>query len=60
MGAFVKHVNRRFGDIAVVDAHRGGGPVWEEALRESELAGRGEVHGGAVSPPWGSTWRRGP
>ena len=49
VGAFVKHVNRRFGDITVVDAHRGGGPVWEEALRKSGLAGRDEVHGGAVS-----------
>jgi ABC-type enterochelin transport system ATPase subunit len=28
VGAFVKHVNRRFGDVVVVDAHRGCGPVW--------------------------------
>jgi creatinine amidohydrolase len=49
VGAFVKHVNRRFGDVVVVDAHRGAGPIWEEALRKSGLAGRGEVHGGAVS-----------
>ena len=48
-GAFVKHVNRRFGDIVVVDAHKGAGPVWEEALRGAGLAGRGDVHGGAVS-----------
>ena len=49
LGAFVKHVNRRFGDVVVVDAHRGAGPIWEEALRKSGLAGRGELHGGAVS-----------
>ena len=49
VGAFVKHVNRRFGDVVVVDAHRGSGPIWERALRKSGLAGRGEVHGGAVS-----------
>lgn len=49
LGAFVKHVNRRFGDTVVVDAHRGAGPVWEEALRKSGLGGRGEVHGGALS-----------
>ena len=28
VGAFIKHVNRRFADV-VVDAHRGAGPVWE-------------------------------
>ncbi len=49
VGAFVKHVNRRFGDVVVVDAHRGAAPVWEEALRESGLTGRGEVHGGELS-----------
>jgi creatinine amidohydrolase len=49
VGAFVKHVNRRFGDVVVVDAHRGSGPAWERALRRSGLAGRNEVHGGAVS-----------
>ena len=49
LGAFVKHINRRLGDVVVVDAHRGVGPVWEEALRHSGLGGRGEVHGGAVS-----------
>jgi creatinine amidohydrolase/Fe(II)-dependent formamide hydrolase-like protein len=49
-GAFLKHVNRRFGDaVVVVDAHNGAGPIWEEALREADLAGRGDVHGGAVS-----------
>jgi hypothetical protein len=48
VGAFVKHANRRFGDVILVDAHRGAGPVWEEALRRSGLAGRGELHG-AVS-----------
>lgn len=33
----------------MVDAHREAAPVWEEALRLAGLAGRGEVHGGAVS-----------
>jgi creatinine amidohydrolase len=47
MGAFVKHVNYRFGDTVVVDAHQGAAPVWEEALHKSDLAGRGDVHGGA-------------
>jgi creatinine amidohydrolase len=49
LGAFVKHVNRRLEDIVLVDAHRGAGPLWQEALRQSGLADRGEVHGGAVS-----------
>jgi creatinine amidohydrolase len=49
LGAFLKDVNRLFGDIVVVDAHRGARPVWEEALRRAGLASRGEVHGGAVS-----------
>ena len=49
LGAFIKHVNRRFENIVVVDAHQGAGSVWEEALRKSGLAGRDEVHGGAVS-----------
>jgi hypothetical protein len=48
LGAFVKHVNRRFVDV-VVGAHSGAGPVWEEALRLAALAGRGEVCGGAIS-----------
>ncbi len=49
LGAFLKHINQRFGDVVVVDAHWGAAPVWEEALRLAGLAGRGEVHGGAVS-----------
>ena len=49
LGAFLKHVNRRFVDVVVVDAHREAAPVWEEALRLAGLAGRGDVHGGAVS-----------
>jgi creatinine amidohydrolase len=49
LGAFVKHVNRQLGDIVLVDAHRGAGPIWEGALRRSGLADRGEVHGGAES-----------
>jgi creatinine amidohydrolase len=49
LGAFVKHINRRLEDIVLVDAHRGAGPVWEEALRQSGLAHRREVHGGALS-----------
>ena len=49
VGAFIKHVNRRFADAVVVDAHRGAGPVWEQALRKSGLAGKGNVHCGALS-----------
>jgi creatinine amidohydrolase len=48
-GAFLKYVNRRFLDAVVVDAHNGAQPIWEEALRQSGLAGRSDVHGGAVS-----------
>jgi len=33
----------------VADAHSGAGPVWEEVLRQSGLADRGEMRGGAVS-----------
>jgi creatinine amidohydrolase len=49
VGTFLKHVNRLFDDVVVVDAHWGAAPVWEAALRRAGLAGRGEVHGGAVS-----------
>jgi creatinine amidohydrolase len=49
LGAFVKHVNRRFEDIVVVDAHRDAAPAWEEALHRAGLADRAERHGGAVS-----------
>ena len=47
--AFIKHINRQFADIVVVNAHQGGAPVWEEARKHAGLAGRGEVHGGAES-----------
>ena len=47
--AFIKHVNRQFPDIVVVNAHHGGARVWEEARQHAGLAGRGEVHGGAES-----------
>ena len=46
---FIKDVNWRFNDIIVVDAHHGGDQVWSEALSRVGLAGRGELHGGAVS-----------
>jgi creatinine amidohydrolase len=49
MAAFTKHVNRRFADVVLVNAHRGGERVWAEGLRRAGLAGRGEVHGGALS-----------
>jgi creatinine amidohydrolase len=49
VGAFLKDVNWRYGDVVVVDAHAGADPVWREALRQAGLADRGELHGGAVS-----------
>ena len=49
LAAFIKHINRQFADIVVVNAHQGGAGVWEEARRHAGLAGRGEVHGGAES-----------
>lgn len=49
MSAFTKHINRQFADIVLVNAHRGGERVWSEGLRRAGLAGRGEVHGGAIS-----------
>ena len=49
LAAFIKHVNRQFQDIVVVNAHQGGAGVWEEAREHAGLAGRGEVHGGAES-----------
>ena len=49
MDAFTKHINRHFADIVLVNAHRGGDRVWAEGLRRAGLAGRGEVHGGAIS-----------
>lgn len=47
--AFIKHINRHFADVVVVNAHQGGAHVWEEARKHAGLAGRGEVHGGAES-----------
>lgn len=47
--AFIKHINRQFQDIVVVNAHQGGAGVWEEGRAHAGLAGRGEVHGGAES-----------
>lgn len=49
LAAFIKHINRQFADIVVVNAHQGGATVWEEARAHAGLAGRGEVHGGAES-----------
>lgn len=49
LAAFIKHVNRQFPDVVVVNAHQGGAAVWEEARERAGLAGRGEVHGGAES-----------
>ena len=37
--AFIKHINRQFADIVVVNAHQGGADVWEEARRHAGLAG---------------------
>ena len=45
----IKHINRQFSDIVVVNAHYGGARVWKEAREHAGLAGRGEVHGGAES-----------
>ena len=49
MAAFIKHINRQFSDIVVVNAHYGGARVWKEAREHAGLAGRCEVHGGAES-----------
>jgi creatinine amidohydrolase len=46
---FIKHINWLYKDIVVVDAHHGGDKLWEEALVQAGLSGRGEVHGGAQS-----------
>ena len=48
------HVDRRVGGAVMVDARREAGPVWEEALRESGLAGTGKVHSGMVNRPAGA------
>ena len=47
--AFIKHINRQFADIVVVNAHQGGVRVWNKAREHAGLADRGEVHGGAES-----------
>ena len=37
--AFIKHINRQFADIVVVNAHQGGANVWEDARAHAGLAG---------------------
>jgi creatinine amidohydrolase len=49
MSAFVKDINWRYQDMILVNAHSGADPIWNEALQLAGLAGRGELHGGAVS-----------
>lgn len=49
MPSFIKDINWQFPDIVVVNAHWGGNKVWAEAMKRAGLAGRGEVHGGAIS-----------
>ena len=47
--AFIKHINWLYQDIVVVDAHIGGDEHWQQGLERAGLAGRGEIHGGALS-----------
>jgi creatinine amidohydrolase len=49
MGAFVKDINWKYQDVILINAHSGADPIWNEALQQTGLAGRGELHGGAVS-----------
>ncbi len=49
LSAFIKHINRQFSDIVVVNAHQGGAGVWNDARQHAGLAGRAEIHGGAES-----------
>jgi creatinine amidohydrolase len=49
LGAFIKDMNWQYEDIVLVNAHSGADPIWYEALQKAGLAGRGELHGGAVS-----------
>jgi creatinine amidohydrolase len=49
MGAFIKDVNWKYKDIVLVNAHSGADVAWQAALERAGLAGRDEMHGGAVS-----------
>lgn len=47
--AFIKDINWKFKDIVVVSAHQNADQTWQDALQKAGLAGRSELHGGAVS-----------
>lgn len=47
--AFIKHINHRFDDIIVVNAHANSGKTWQAAVDKAGLGGRNEVHGGLTS-----------
>ncbi len=47
--AFVKHINHKYDDTILVDAHTSASSNWEEALRRAGISDRNEIHGGMVS-----------
>ena len=48
-GAFIKHINHKFDNMILVDAHKSAAPNWEKALKKAGIADRNEIHGGMVS-----------
>jgi creatinine amidohydrolase len=49
MGAFIKDINWQYKDIIVVNAHHGADPIWDQALQQSGLPKRDDLHGGILS-----------
>ena len=47
--AFINHINHRFDDIILVNAHVDAAKTWKAALEKAGLAGRNEIHGGLTS-----------
>jgi hypothetical protein len=59
VGTFVKHVNRRFGDVVVVDAHRGLLRSGKKRCARAGWRAGARCTAGRSRAPWRSIWRRG-
>lgn len=49
VGAFIKHINYKFPDIILINAHAGCDQAWQSGLAAAGLQGCTDVHGGLLS-----------
>lgn len=47
--AFIKHINYKYDDMILIDAHVSASTNWGKALRKAGISNRNEIHGGMVS-----------